>query len=392
MKFNLKRRLDKLILNTFYILFITIVILFLAEVSARIFLIGNTTQLKKPDENSKAYSYFDWRGQYFKDKKMEGGEYAYEPYTEWRHKDKKSDLINIRNGYRVTWEPEKVSGKKDFVIFMFGGSTTYCIESPDELTIVSILAKKLNESSSRYRYVIRNYGVNAFVSDQEVNLLIKLLREGERPDAVIFYDGLNDTQIKVGLGRKHLYEVLYQDKLFGKMNWRARASKIANQSLLVSFFTDQPSLILSLFPFIRDRATLRQNAKSMLVEYEENVRLTKALGEAYGFRAMHFWQPSMFNTDKTLTTDETRNKALYNDLYDVNQLVHDIVAKVAEEQSFFERAEVIDISNALDNVSETIFVDSNHVTPIGNAALADAMFYWILSELKSINIDTQSLK
>jgi hypothetical protein len=221
------------------------------------------------------------------------------------------------------------------------------------------------------------------VSDQEVHLLIKLLRDGIRPDAVIFYDGLNDTQIKVALGRKHFFEAGFQAKLFGKRNWKARIRQIASRSGLFRLFRKPPPLIRSIFPFIKDRNTLRLNAESMLAEYEENVRIITALGKEYGFRSFNFWGPSMFNSKKILTSEEKiAQKFLPPDLYDADQLAHDLVAEVAVEKSFFERTKVMDITDALDKVSETIFIDSNHVTPIGNAAVADAMLERISSELK----------
>lgn len=385
MKMKPKARLDKFILDLFYISLVTFGIFLLAEVGTRIYLRINADPPQEiADVNSEAYSYYDWREQYFEDKKKPGGNFMYEPFSAWKHVDKKTKLINVRNGYRVGWEPEQAPGKKDFVIFMFGGSTTYCEESPDDLTVASILAKELNQASSKYRFLVKNYGIQGFVSSQEVHLLIKLLRAGERPDAVIFYDGLNDIQTKVGLGRDHYLDYGYQYKLFRKWSLKVRLQKIANKSKLVRILTNQPSLIHSLLPLSKDKNTLRQNAESMLLEYENTSRLAKALGEEYGFQTFNFWGPSMFNTGKVLTAEEQKRTLLPPDLYEADQLAHDIVAQTAAEKNFFERVDLIDISHAFDNVTETIFVDANHVTPIGNAALVDAMLEGIEGKLDAL--------
>ncbi len=119
----------------------------------------------------------------------------------------------------------------------------------------------------------------------------------------------------------------------------------------------------------------------MLAEYKETSQLAKALGEEYGFKMANFWGPSMFNTGKNLTAEEMNRTLLPPDLFDADQLAHDIVAEVAAEKNFFARAKVLYISHAFDEVSETIFVDANHVTPIGNAALVEAMFERILETL-----------
>jgi hypothetical protein len=303
----------------------------------------------------------------------------YEPFSLWKQGDKRTDSFNVQDGYRVTWEPEAAHDETDFIIFMLSGSTTYCRENPDELTIASILAKRLNGVSSNYRYVVRNYGVTAFVSDNEVHLLVKLLRAGKRPDVVIFYDGLNDINIKAGVGQEHFFEAGFRQNSFrpARMRRKEVALQLAYRSKLVWHLTGYQAFRESLLPQLeQDQETLRRNAESMLRNYEENALLVSALGKEYGFRALHFWQPSIYNTGKTLTSEEMSRSTS-----PAAQLVHDIVAEAVDEHRFFERTGIIDLAHALDDVSETIFVDSGHITPIGNGAVVDAMLPWILDEI-----------
>ena len=91
---------------------------------------------------------------------------------------------------------------------------------------------------------------------------------------------------------------------------------------------------------------------------------------------LDYWQPSTFNTSKKLTPEE-----LSRPLSPGNKLAHEVVGEVAEQQRFFERSGVIDLRHAFDQLSETIFVDAGHVTPLGNAAVADAMLPRILDEI-----------
>jgi lysophospholipase L1-like esterase len=259
------------------------------------------------DGNSQAYSYFDWRTRYFEDVKKPGGGLKYEPYSLWKHSDKKTESINVQNGYRVTWEPKETPNKRDFLVFMLGGSTTYCQESPDEFTIASILAKRLNEDSSNHRYVVRNYGVSGFVSDNEVHLLVKLLVAGERPDAVIFYDGLNDTRLKAARGNDHAFDAAFRQNSFRplRMGWRELARQLSYRSRLVWNLYGREKWKEALVPrLVEDQAMFRRNADAMLRNYMENVLLVRALGKEYGFRTRFFWQTSMYNTGKTLTSEE----------------------------------------------------------------------------------------
>lgn len=373
MKIPWRRRLEELLLTTFYICLISVGLLLLVEMGARILIEEKPLNFGswEADENSQAYSYFDWRTRYFKDIKKPGGRLKYEPYSLWKHLDKKTESLNVQNGYRVTWEPKAAPNKTDFLVFMLGGSTMFCQESPDEFTIASILAKRLNEVPSNHRYVVRNYGVSGFVSDNEVHLLIKLLRAGERPDAVIFYDGLNDIRIKAARGNDHVFEAAFRQNLFRppRMGWRELARQLSYRSHLVWNLYSRGRWKETLIPrLVEDQAMFRRNADAMLRDYKESVLLIRALGKEYGFRTRFFWQPSMYNTGKTLTSEEMSRSA--NPIY---QLVYDIVADVAEEQDFFERTGVIDISRALNKVNETVFVDSGHITPLGNEAVIHAM-------------------
>lgn len=63
---------------------------------------------------------------------------------------------------------------------------------PDWGTIPFYLSRDLNAGSKDCVFV-SNFGVEGYVTDQEVILLTELLKAGEHPDIVIFYDGVNDS-------------------------------------------------------------------------------------------------------------------------------------------------------------------------------------------------------
>ena len=72
--------------------------------------------------------------------------------------------------------------------FVFGGSTTWGAGVKDDYTIPSYLNRL---ASGRYRFF--NYGVLAYQSTQEVLRLSLLLSDGNVPDLVVLYDGVNDA-------------------------------------------------------------------------------------------------------------------------------------------------------------------------------------------------------
>lgn len=89
---------------------------------------------------------------------------------------------------QASWPPVH---NGNFVVFIFGGSTTFGVGVPDAQTLASqlqpLLTKKLGKPVALY-----NFGQEANFSTQERIRFESLIQSGQRPDLVIFVDGLND--------------------------------------------------------------------------------------------------------------------------------------------------------------------------------------------------------
>src|SRR5262245_4669285 len=81
-------------------------------------------------------------------------------------------------------------------ILVLGGSTTFGYNVSDEHTWPSHLSAVLNERATQLGLALRievtNYGRGYYYSTQEVFLLTQLLKGGQRPNLVVFLDGLNE--------------------------------------------------------------------------------------------------------------------------------------------------------------------------------------------------------
>lgn len=111
----------------------------------------------------------------------------YRPFVDFRVKPYRSKTVNIdAEGIRRTPQDPTATTK---VAFAMGGSTMFGSGVPDEGTIPAYLARRL----PGYRVV--NYGSGWWTSSQSVVQLIVALHEGKRPNLVIFYDGINDTEV-----------------------------------------------------------------------------------------------------------------------------------------------------------------------------------------------------
>ena len=356
----MKSKLGRILVGSVYTVCVAGLLIVLAELGVRAFGLGERPDPLASHEAMEAYADFDWREDYFRDAKRAsyGYAYDYEPFSLWKHRDFESKTFNIKDGYRVTWEPESVAAKKDFTIYAFGGSTLFGGEGPDEHTVASQLAKNLNRRGDDVNYVVRNYGVSGFTSDNEVHLLVRLLRDGHRPDAVVFYDGVNDVYYKAYFDQPHyLYDSFRQ---FGAVRSRDLLGRLAGRLRLVSLLKSDPRKI-----GVRDRTALKEKLPAVLDDYFGNVHLVRALAQSYGFEAHFFWQPTLFGTGKKLTAEEQGLRQTYE------RFAPPFEVADAAFNARSEGREIHDLRYVLDGVEASIFVDFCHVTAIANEVIAD---------------------
>jgi len=97
--------------------------------------------------------------------------------------------ISMTDGIRQTTDipPSVTVGQK---VFLFGGSTMFCIEVPDRLTIASFLQRSLRILSDSYQVV--NCGCPGATAVDRTRMLSEIV-EIKQGDIAIFYFGDNDS-------------------------------------------------------------------------------------------------------------------------------------------------------------------------------------------------------
>ena len=80
----------------------------------------------------------------------------------------------------------------EFVIFIFGGSSTFGYGVGDNLTVSAWLEYYLQEAFNVVKIRVYNFGRAGFSSFEEKILFTSLVEAGYIPDMAIFFDGLND--------------------------------------------------------------------------------------------------------------------------------------------------------------------------------------------------------
>ena len=114
---------------------------------------------------------------------------SYHDTINWRRDDFSGGTINIKNGIRKTFHSNVNS---PIQVWFFGGSTTWGTGVNDQNTFPSIFASKTDTD-------VTNFGETYYTSRQSLsylqNLYIDPELEKKNNRLIVFYDGVNDTDL-----------------------------------------------------------------------------------------------------------------------------------------------------------------------------------------------------
>jgi hypothetical protein len=119
--------------------------------------------------------------------------FGYQPYTMVTDLPYQGRYVNISTqGYRLIpnqgpWPMDP----KNYNVLVFGGSSIFGYAVADDQTIPAYMQPILQKSEGR-RVCVYNFGRRAYYSTVERILLEQLLRDGAKPNLVVFVDGVND--------------------------------------------------------------------------------------------------------------------------------------------------------------------------------------------------------
>jgi lysophospholipase L1-like esterase len=345
-----------------------------------------------PDPNFRntADTYTDrtWAAKYYKeiDEFEQSRTMRWQPYVYWRRIPRNGEYINITSdGLRKTnnfIDPETTG--PTMKVFIFGGSTIWGLGVEDKHTIPSIFAKEVK--SKGVNCEVTNFGQYAYVSTQEVIELILQLQKGNIPDAVIFYDGVNDTFGAFQLGIPGLpFDEIRREKEFNILE----SNEL--QTLAVQAEIKRLSTVRFLNGALKKFNLRRDNFQSIPLQYEKpisdrealaravvdtyfnNIKLVQALSKSYGFTCQFYWQPVIY-LKQHLTEYERKSVELdfnYPGMKEFYLATYDSLRQRAG--SLKNNEPFHDISSIFGEIREPIFVDFNHMGEKGNSLIAKRM-------------------
>lgn len=333
------------------------------------------TDLKKHDFrlDCEAYAGAPWAAGYFEeDAKLRA---RWNSYTYWRMAPFDGRYIHVdEDGRRRTVQPADHDGP---TVFMFGGSTMWGTGSRDDHTIPSQLASVLEHDGVAANIV--NFGEIGYVSTQEVLALMLELRRGNIPDVVVFYDGINDVTSAIFSGRAGVPQNEYRRRAEFNLLSQCRESdykseffsRCVNNLATVRIVRAALYRLGSGVPVSKAEKVAREADPALTEDvadvYVHNMEIVRMLAERYGFTALFYLQPVIFEKN-TLTPYEqkqleaaTKYRDFFTDCYAA------ITQKTADVSCFH------DISGVLADCPRPCFLDFMHIDEKSNGTVAEAI-------------------
>jgi hypothetical protein len=315
-----------------------------------------------------------WASIYRREWKEMTNNLQYQSYVIWRRTPFAGKTINVdASGIRQTYYSS--CGDGDYTVWIFGNSALWGTGVPDWDTIPSLLAKKYDQAGRKA--CVRNFGEKAWVSTQElIQLMLSLKQAHKNPDLVIFYDGVTDAYLPL--------QSDVPDAHFNFPEMKSEFENLENKGASLGYLkrTNTFRTLMELRSMLVDEDTvmdvahltpdqLNLMAKVTYDNYMKNMRLAGLLAQAYGFRCVFFWQPTLLAGHKPLTADEVRLRQMELDSHPGADAVVQTTYKLFEnyrDDKFF------DMASIFDEDAEARFIDFSHTGPPGNQIIADKMF------------------
>jgi lysophospholipase L1-like esterase len=251
-------------------------------------------------------------------------------------------------------------------IFIFGGSTTYCSEVPDELTWPSQLQAFVNNALPEAQFEVQNFGVTSVNSYQELERLRLELSRTPRPAVCIFYDGIND--VNQGVLCSNPSGTLFETALDRERRWIPR---IRRWSAFVDLaINDLSRTRQTESQHLSDSVALRTLAVRAVANYENNIREAADLCKFYGCRFFVMLQPCLSSIGRPLTSHEAGIACRENRSSQVAFEMTYPLLKEAIERLRAAGLNAHDLTNIFDTNRKPIFLDCAHVESEGNEIIA----------------------
>jgi len=296
-------------------------------------------------------------------------------------------------GRRVTPQPAAVpdaSGappQRSLKVFLMGASTMWGYGQRDAHTIAAEVSRRLQSIVvPGERIEVVNQSQIGYVMTQSVLALLLELRDGNRPDVVVFFDGSNDVAAAMQSGVAGIPQNEFKReadfKLGRALDHHAFDSGLRKDVTAIAILLRQALNQFDVFDAVVQRAARRPAppqpshiAAEVARRYTDNARLVSEWGRADGFIPIFVWPPAIQNTEKRLTPSE---RALLPQHLETNPYVevYRVLPRMLDSMMApIAAGRFVNQSGLFKEDSLPIFLDvQGHQTELATPGIADAIW------------------
>lgn len=305
---------------------------------------------------------------------------SWQPYYVYRVGSMTTAFINVSDGVRATHRTAARAGVPNRLVFLFGGSAAWGHGARDEATIPSWLARVAEEQGEPLD--VRNYAESGWVNWQGITYLTQKLADGERPDTVIFYSGVNE--ILSGRQWPQVRHPVWDGEAVPRAmtDWALERSRplarvwdhYRNTSYLWSLLVPRAPVLAASRPIGRSEL-----AKQLAADYLAARELVEQMGRAFGFKTLFAWQLTV--ADKPALTAQERHYAGWLPRTPATtpaiawwSMDAELKELYGEAGRLVKEGGTIDVTDALVHTTDTAFIDWMHTSEAGNERVARALY------------------
>ena len=255
--------------------------------------------------------------------------------------------IKIKNGRRVTLNSTESRLNR---VFVFGGSTIFCAEVPDSMTIPSELQKMVLDAG--FTVDVFNFGIPGIRIKNQLETL-KTIDDLGSNDIVLFYDGVNDLNTVFRKGLESKSTILAGEQVTKFVGFFDTKSLLAKT--LISGFLDSRGV---------DKMFLSTKAEKQVADIWLSYDLVaRDYAKSKGAVFIHILQPNWVTFKGG--ADATKDNKRWSDMKILQNYFEKSATPVNKIENF---------SKVLDDLDTTPFIDWAHLDEIGNKKIAEEMF------------------
>ncbi len=300
---------------------------------------------------------------------------VYEPFVAWTI-DPWADFpyMTMEAGCRAV--PGASQDSTAYTVLVYGSGTVLGPLVGDSATIPCFLQQEISGRVQRPVRVM-NMARPGWVSTQAVTDLFLRLRDGGRPDLVIFLGGMEDVVAAWQSGRAGAHLDL---QAMGAP-FSPGSSPGADPCGAVLRSTSTWRLASGLFSPEEEQEPVmtyeelgistQRLAREVVAAFEGNARMASDLGRLYGFEARFYWQPCVWRGAKVLTAGEV----LFHDAgVELDQALMDLIdaSYAIADSASSATGRFASLEGVFDDTAETVYIDHDgtSLNAEGNSTIA----------------------